>query len=240
MTRVCIICSHPHRLSIDRAIVQGANLTQLAKKYGIKYGTMYNHATEHIARQLSQVYEKREAEMNLDLLSNIDKIVSRAEKIFRRNYSKGKDLVALKALSEQRSTFELIAKISYALHQAKILEREQSREDERREEELAMKERLSVLTIEELKLLQRINHKLETQDRSITVVEDTMGFSPLPQRTRSPRPKPDERDTGVVKSKENDEKTDTDQPRPIFNNVTIPHTPWQYHPLNPLREDERN
>lgn len=58
-------------------------------------------------------------------MERVDKLLGRVEKIFRRNYRKGKDMVALKALSEERNTIELLAKVSFALHQNQLAEVEQ-------------------------------------------------------------------------------------------------------------------
>ncbi len=124
MAMTCQVCNNSHRLEIDRQLVQGISCQKIAKQYGVDSQAVWRHKENHLSRQLTKAWETKEAMENMDLLSRIDKLLSRTEKIFKRNFAREKDALALKALSEQRSTFELIAKISYALHQAKVAELE--------------------------------------------------------------------------------------------------------------------
>ena len=137
MTMVCKVCSHPERLEIDREIVKGVAHTKIGKEYGVSNMSVRNHAENHLSRQLVQVYEKREITESMDLMNRIDHILISAEKIFERNYAVGKDRTALKALGEQRSTIELLAKISAYLHEARAMElqRRQGSYESRRAEE---------------------------------------------------------------------------------------------------------
>lgn len=166
----------PNRLEIDREIVKGTNIKEVARMFSIQnYSSLWNHSREHISRQLAQVYDKRDTEQNFDLLAKIDTIISRAEDIFLRNYKKGADITALKALDSQRNTIELLAKISYALHQAKLAEleiaRQQSGEIDQ-ESVAAYQKSLGVLNNNELSFLIKIQEKLQTQDKKIVVIPD--------------------------------------------------------------------
>ena len=175
MGMICKICSHPRRLDMDRRIVQGDAIAKIAKDFGVSYSSLYSHSREHISRQMMQHADKVKLEESHELLAKIDGIITRAEDIFQRNYKKGKDIVALKALSEQRSTIQLLASISYALHQAKLQELEirkmESGEADFQEKE-EFRERLQVLTTAELKMFQRIMNKVEEQDPEIIVIPD--------------------------------------------------------------------
>ena len=175
MTMKCKICSHPRRLDIDREIVKGGNLARIAKNFDLPYNSLYNHAQSHTTRQLAQAWEKRDLEESHNLLGKIDEIIYAAEDIFRRNYEAKKDGIALKALDSKRSTIELLAKISYSLHQAKVTELELARiesgqGDYNREQEY--QERLKILTDEELKMLLRLSEKLESQDPTMIILRD--------------------------------------------------------------------
>lgn len=175
MAMSCTICSNLNRLSIDRDIVQGGNLTSIAKKYDVSYGSLYGHSQNHISRQLAKAWADKDMTESLDMLGRIDQIISRAEKIFRRNYEQGKDLIALKAIGEQRQTLELLAKISYSLHQAKLTELELMRttsgQDETEADNL-LTERLAILTNAELETLMAIQKKLETGNKNIIILKD--------------------------------------------------------------------
>lgn len=169
MTRVCQICTHSKRLAIDRELVQGRGLTDISKKYDVNYQSLYAHSQNHISRQLAQCYEKKQLEEDFHLLDRIDQMLTRVEKIFRRNYAKKRDGMALKALSEQRQTFELLAKISYALHQAKLTELELAKQEAGEVdiiEEQRYQEKLNVLSLDELRLFHQLVDKIEKQDKS--------------------------------------------------------------------------
>jgi len=174
MTMQCKICSHSKRLEIDREVVRSGNLAKIAKEFGLPYSSLYAHAQNHVTRQLATAWEKKEMEESFDLLNRIDSIISRTEKIFKRNFDAQKDSLALKALDSQRNTIELLAKISYSLHQAKLAEvelmREQSGESQTALQE-EQNERLRILTTPELEMLERLTRKVSMQSSEIIIPE---------------------------------------------------------------------
>lgn len=174
MSMQCKICSHNKRLEIDREIVRSGNIAKIAKDFRVPYSSLYAHAQNHVARQLATAWEKKELDESFDLLTRIDSIIKRTEQIFKRNYDAQKDSLALKALDSQRNTIELLAKISYSLHQAKLAEvelmREQTGESQRMINE-ANQGRLKVLTIAELEMLERLTNKIVNQTTEIIIPE---------------------------------------------------------------------
>ena len=140
MTMVCQVCNHPKRLEIDRELVQGKSHQKIAKQFGVDAQAVWRHSRNHLSYQLSKAYETKELGESMDLLARIDQIINRAEQIFQRNYDKESlsgDTLALKALSEQRSTIELLARISAFLHESRAMElqRSQGSYEERRKAE---------------------------------------------------------------------------------------------------------
>jgi|GEM_PF-1519046 len=161
MPMACKICNHPKRLEIDRELVQGKSYLSIAKKYGVNDVSLRNHKAKHLPRQLVKAYEQKELSESMNLLDRIDQLLSRAEKIFRRNYAKNTstgDTLALKSIAEQRQTFELLAKISYALHQAKLTELETQRQSVA-QDELEFQESLANLSDQELVLFHLLIRK---------------------------------------------------------------------------------
>lgn len=168
MAQTCRTCNHSRRLEIDRALVQGRSKASIAREFGVSTSSLAHHEREHLSRQLVQAWDKKALAESTDLLATIDRILGRAEKIFERNYDRATlagDEVALKALREQRGTIELLAKISYALHQAKVAELEAQRAQEPEPE---YDGRLAVLTDAELELLEELGQKIRDQhDRPV-------------------------------------------------------------------------
>lgn len=170
MTRSCGICNHANRLEIDREVVEGKSLSLIARKYGINRDSLSNHAENHISRQLAKAWQIKATTEGMDLLGRIDSLVQRAEKIFNRNFEAGKDSLALKAIGEQRQTFDLLARISYALHQSRLAELELMRKNsgfERQQEEEQFQKQLEILSEAELVVLYKIQKKLLRQDADL-------------------------------------------------------------------------
>jgi len=217
MRNICEICTHTKRLQIDRDVVSGRNLTQTAKKYAVSYQSLYNHARNHISRQLVQAYKKKEMDHNLDLLQRIDQIVARAEDIFHRNYEAGRDVTALKALSEQRQTFELLAKISYALHEAKLYELEQKREDDQTEAKKEFTSMLQILNTAELEMFEKLQDKMIKADPSIVVIPENKEWEKMTRKTPLTRTNPqraNKYNTPEEKPQENAGKQPTSEDNP--------------------------
>jgi len=166
---ICQICNLQNRKEVDRALIEGYSIVNLAKENNVSYQSMYNHLKNHIHRQLITAVATKESEHQFQLLEKIEGIVNRAERIFRRNYSKGKDVVALKALSEQRSTFELLAKIAAHLQQLKKMELEAQQAGNIHDFGQTIQKAFDVLSIDELKVFQLLSEKIMTGDRSINI-----------------------------------------------------------------------
>ena len=165
MAQACQVCNHPKRINIDRQIVAGSSLSKISKEYGVSYGSLYGHAQNHITRQLATAMQKKEMTESMDLLGRIETLLARAEKIFHRNYDKGKDGLALKALGESRSTIELLAKIAAYLHEARAMELQQQA---KQEETLD----LSMLNDRELSIFSKLIRKINKKDPAIVVLPD--------------------------------------------------------------------
>lgn len=240
MTMVCKCCTSPDRLNIDREIVQGGNLADISRRYAVPYDSLWVHSREHIARQLAQVYEKRQLAEKFDLLGKIDNIISRAERIFRRNYAAGKDNTALKALESQRSTIDMLARISYSLHQAKLAEVELLRQtsgeyDQQKQEEF--QEGLKILTIPELKMFQRLQEKILNQSNEIIIPENSSFTSILKHfhdqtdgNTRSESQPAQKLIRTIEPEQKDDISRDIVQP---IQPEQISVCPWDEYPLNP-------
>jgi len=172
MSNSCLICTHVNRLSIDREIVTGGNLSKISKKYDVPYYSLYAHSQKHITRQLATVMEKKLTIEGNELMEVITKIIRRAERIFRRNDKAGKDLLALKALDSQRNTIMLLSNISAQLHSAKIAELQLAKDsgtDRQAQLEQEYQIKIAILSMEELLTYQRLQNKILHQNADIII-----------------------------------------------------------------------
>jgi hypothetical protein len=189
MARVCLICSQTSRLTYERQYLQGIPISRIASALGVSDDCVRNHMSNHLSRQLSTAMAKKDLDNNTDMLSEIDQIIKDAKTIFKRNFDKGADLTALKALDSQRATLELLCKISAYLHQTKLLELQEKQSGESQEEESDFAEKIKILTIPELVMLQRIQKKIDSQDRKDIIIPENEGMAANTPMTRTNPPK---------------------------------------------------
>ncbi len=234
MTMSCIICNHTQRLEIDRELVQGKNLTKLARDYGVSTDSLYGHKENHLSRQLVQAYQKKELAESMDLMNRIEDILSKAKNIFDRNYTEKKDDLALRALTEQRSTIELLCKIAAYWHEARAMELhsqqgdyESRRKEEGRENAARACDRLNE---KELNLFCKLIEKVEGRTNEV-IVPYTPEF-PVSKTSKSgiieAAPEPIPFDTP------NEEITLSEQSSPIETIETEPN-PLAVRPIKPTQ-----
>lgn len=167
-----LIISHPSRLAMERLYLQGKSIASIAREFEVSEDSLRNHVQNHLSRQLVKAYEQKELSGSMNLLAEIDEIILKAKEIFRRNYDKGRDVTALKALDSQRSTIELLCKISAYMHQTKLLELQEQEKSHQQEEKEDFANRLKLLTTAELKMLYKLQSKLQLKDETIIVIPD--------------------------------------------------------------------
>ena len=177
MTQVCKICSHAQRINIDKEILQGAVLAQLAKKFGVPYHSLYAHSVTHVSTRLARAMERRELQQGFNLMDDIEVLRKRLEEMFTTAQSKGHTGTSLKITSEQRAFIELLAKISYANIQERIKELEEENTRLRSGEvdpdvANAFQRKLGVFTFPELEMLSRLSNKLVSQDKSNIIIPE--------------------------------------------------------------------
>lgn len=164
------ILSHPKRLEMDRAYLQGKSVASIGRDFDVSVDSLKYHFQHNLSRQLGTAMAKRELANNFDLLSEIDCIIMHTKEIFKRNFDLKKDVTALKALDSQRSTLELLSKISAYLHQTKLLELQEQQESTQQEQNADFSNRLEILTFDELQMLSKLQQKINSQDERIIVI----------------------------------------------------------------------
>lgn len=172
MSNKSLILCHPDRLAMERAYLQGQSIAKIARDYGVSDDSLRNHLQNHMSRQLVKAYEKKELDGSMNLLAEIDDIIAHTKEIFKRNFDKGADVTALKALDSQRSTLELLCKISAYLHQTKLLELAENENSFQKEQVADFSDRLKVLTTPELEMLISLQKKIDSQDKRIIIIPE--------------------------------------------------------------------
>jgi hypothetical protein len=182
MPQKCQICMSPNKLDMERAYMAGQPVLKIAQTYNVSASSLDNHVKNHLSRQLVQAYQQKEISESMDILGGIDDLLKKTRKILTQAEEQKKHGLALSAIREARGSYELLSKIAYAMHQAKIaeLEAEQmkaSHDSLDGQEDLA--KRLKVLTSDELKVLGRIQYKVSSGKKD---------FQALPVKYRDDTP----------------------------------------------------
>ena len=173
MGKVCSICNHKKKLQIEREYAKGKAFSVISRKFNISRNAVEYHCQNHISRQLLKAWEIKQAYEGMDIITEIEDLVYRTKDILSQAEEKKNYGLALNAIREARGGYELLAKIAYSLHQAKIAEIELEKVKQGEDKNLENKEvadRLQILTELELKVLLLIQKKVRNQDANLNAL----------------------------------------------------------------------
>ena len=70
----CKICNHPQRVEIDKALVEGESLRNVAKRFDVSYSSVGRHKRNgHIAEQIAKVAKKKEIKQAKEIVAAVEK-----------------------------------------------------------------------------------------------------------------------------------------------------------------------
>jgi hypothetical protein len=78
----CRVCGHKKRLEIDRALLEGQSLRDIARRTGTTASSLQRHKAEHLARHLVKAHEAREVARADSLLDDVRTGEERAEWLY--------------------------------------------------------------------------------------------------------------------------------------------------------------
>ncbi len=102
MPRRCTVCGHAQRTEIDRALVQGATLRNIAERYGLSLAAVNRHLKQHVPRLLTDAAGAKERLTAAALLSDLKELQQTARRIGRKAEKTGDLPTALRAVAELR------------------------------------------------------------------------------------------------------------------------------------------
>lgn len=109
----CLACQHPDQDRINADLVSGVALHRLAKRWGINRESLRNHKTNHITpSQIALRIERGTAGVRKVAERVEDLVVVRTDAMYEAARAVRNMPLALKAVNEQRSNYELLAKIT--------------------------------------------------------------------------------------------------------------------------------
>lgn len=171
----CCNLKESKRLKLDRELVRGKSYTKVANEFGLDPQAVRRHSLEHLSYQLKTAYEAKAETENMDLLNEIETLIHETKDIFRQAKEENKLNVALNAIGQARGSYELLSKIAFSLHQARLAELEMERMNQQEvEQDLSdgYKELLQILNDAELKLFVQLITKINEQTDDVIVEEE--------------------------------------------------------------------
>ena len=115
------MCDHPHRHSIDEALVTGAPYRSVAKRFELSESSVYRHKTGHLPAHLLKAREVEEVAQADDLLEQVRDLQAYALDILERAEKAGDLRTALAAISQARGNLELLGKLAGELDERPVV-----------------------------------------------------------------------------------------------------------------------
>ena len=111
MPQACTVCRHNDLNKINSELIQGLTPYELARYYSLNRNSMQRHFENHLPQHLVKANEARAIANADNLLAEMQLLHERTENILTKAEQNNDSLVALRAIREMRSNFELLAKI---------------------------------------------------------------------------------------------------------------------------------
>ena len=111
MARTCTVCAHADRATIDRALVQGTALRDIAERSGTSATALHRHKAEHLPVLLTKAQDAEEIADADRLLAELRALQTRTLAILGKAERSDRLGVALMAIGEARRNLELLAKL---------------------------------------------------------------------------------------------------------------------------------
>jgi transposase len=121
MPRTCLACSSPEREAIDKALVAGEPLRNIAKRVSISPAGLLRHKN-HVARAIDKAQAQREERVGETLLDEMRRVQRKAWELLSKTESEGDHRGSIVALREVRECLESLGEM---LAKAKTSEAEQ-------------------------------------------------------------------------------------------------------------------
>ena len=107
----CKVCIHPDRATIDKEIVTGRSLRDIAGQRGFSRSSVDRHKS-HIPKALTKAKHAETVAESNSLLSRVERLMTRCETIYDRSMDAGEMSGAAAAAREMRGCLELLGKLN--------------------------------------------------------------------------------------------------------------------------------
>jgi transposase-like protein len=118
MPRMCTVCAHSERASIEAALVSGAAYRDIARQHHVSKDALMRHKADHIPAAIAKSQEAKEEAQALDVVRQLKAINGTAIAILADARRRRDDDTALRAMDRIHKQLELQAKLLGELSEA--------------------------------------------------------------------------------------------------------------------------
>lgn len=105
MPRTCLACASPQRAEVDKALITGEPLRNIAKRVSISPAGLLRHKA-HLSRAVVKAAVRREGRFGDNLLDEMRRVQRKAWELLARTESEGDHRGSIVALREVRECLE--------------------------------------------------------------------------------------------------------------------------------------
>jgi hypothetical protein len=118
LPRTCLVCVHPQRKAIDRALVSGEPGPSVSAKWGVSPDSVKRHKAAHLPLRLVQQQTLDEAREALDVMQQLKAINAASLEVLRKARDGGQGALVLVAVDRVLRQLEFQAKLMGELSDA--------------------------------------------------------------------------------------------------------------------------
>jgi hypothetical protein len=116
MTRTCTICTHKDIEKINKQLISGVTLRDIANQFGTSKSSLERHKAGHLPKTIAKAQEVQEIAQADSLLDQLTNLREKALDILQKAEDSGDLKTALMGIREARGCLELLAKIEGQLN----------------------------------------------------------------------------------------------------------------------------
>jgi hypothetical protein len=121
MTMVCVVCRHPRRIDIDRAVIAGAGYRVIASQFGVGRSAVMRHKADHLLPELLKAKQVEDVSRATDLLAMVIERDRRAMALLDRADAEGDLRPAASLMRVSLTAIELLAKLRGELDERAVI-----------------------------------------------------------------------------------------------------------------------
>jgi len=116
MPRTCTVCPHPRRDEIDRRLLDGASLRNIAKQFSVSSASLFRH-NKHISKTLSHARQEADILRADGLMEHLNHLTAEAARL-KQKAEQAKDYrTALAGVREMSRLLELVMRLAVEMQE---------------------------------------------------------------------------------------------------------------------------